>query len=52
MKAHYFGSRTKGFTLVITEGPGLGKILSETKVSGKAEARKLAKEKGAEPWNF
>ena len=35
MKAHYYGSKTKGFT-----------------VSGKAEAKKIAKEHNAQQWNF
>jgi len=50
--AHYFASRTKR-ELVLTEGPALNVgVTMTTAVSGKAEARRLAKQYGAQPWNF
>ena len=52
MFAHFFGSKAKGWTLIITKSPGLSEIVSEHKVSGKAEARRLALQFGFTPWNF
>ena len=49
MKAHYFASKTDKY-LIISEG--FQPIGVKHKVSGKAEARKLAKQHGAEPHNF
>jgi hypothetical protein len=49
MKAHYFSSKSKK-VLVISEGPS--PVGREYPVSGKAEARKIAKQHNAEPWNF
>jgi len=51
MFAHYYGSKSKGFTLRIngTAQPVGGVIFA---VSGKVEAKKLAKEHQAQPWNF
>lgn len=49
MKAHYFQSKTRK-VLIISEG--FEPVGKEIQVSGKAEARKLAKEHGAQPHNF
>ena len=51
MFAHYYGSKSKGFTLRINSDmqPVGGVVVA---VSGKAEAKKLAKEHQAQPWNF
>lgn len=49
--AHYYGSKTRGYTLRITDGPRpVGG--TEYSVSGKSEARKLADQHGATPYNF
>ena len=51
MKAHYYGSKAKGFTVRITADmrPVGGVVIT---VAGKAEAKKIAKEHNAQPWNF
>jgi hypothetical protein len=51
MKAHYYGSKTKGFTVRINEDmqPIGGLVFT---VTGKAEAKKIAKAHNATPWNF
>jgi len=49
MKAHYFQSKTRKI-LIISEG--FSPVGKEIEVSGKAEARKIAKTHGAEPHNF
>lgn len=49
MLAHYFASKKTKF-VVISDGPTPnGKRIA---VSGKVEARKIAKEHDAQPWNF
>jgi hypothetical protein len=49
--AHFYKARGGKFTLIISTGPSIvgGE---EHSVSGKAEARKLAKQLGATPHNF
>lgn len=49
LTAHYFASRTVKY-LVIAEGPR--PIGERIPVSGKVEARRIAAESGATPWNF
>ncbi len=51
MFAHYYGSKAKGYTVTITADarPIGGK---EYKVSGKREARLLAKRLNATPYNY
>lgn len=49
MKAHYFASKTNKY-VIISEGPR--PIGERINVKGKAEARKIAAAKNAEPWNF
>jgi len=49
MKAHYFAG--KGRKVVIIS-QGFSPIGQEIQVAGKAEARKVAKQHGAEPHNF
>lgn len=49
MKAHYFSSKAKK-VVIISEGFAPAGL--EFPVSGKAEARKIAKQYNAEPWNF
>lgn len=49
LTAHYFASRTEK-VLVIAEGPK--PVGERIPVSGKIEARKIAAERGARPWNF
>jgi hypothetical protein len=54
MEAHYWnGSKTRSATLdfaITTNGDRVW--ITSHKVAGKVEARKLAKEAGATPWNF
>jgi hypothetical protein len=48
--AHYFGSKSKGFFVVISDtARPVGLTIA---VSNKKEARFIAKEKNAQPWNF
>lgn len=49
LTAHYFASRAVK-VLVISEGPQ--PVGERIPVSGKLEARKIAAERGARPWNF
>jgi ribosomal protein S3 len=50
--AHYFATRTRR-ELVISDTPSLaGNAGVTVTVSGKAEARRIAREHGAQPWNF
>lgn len=51
MKAHFYGTKAKGFTVRITDSmqPFGGIVFS---VAGKADAKKIAKEHNAQPWNF
>lgn len=53
LTAHYFASRTEKY-LVIVEGPSLRGHAADVRipVAGKAEARKIAAARGAQPWNF
>ena len=55
MIAYYFQSKKIGAEIIICESPcnGLAFQNSEKiKVSGKAEAKKICKERGIQPWNF
>lgn len=49
--AHYTATKTRKFLTIVLPGQpyGAGEIIS---VSGKAEARKIAAERGAKCWNF
>ena len=47
--AHYFASK-QAKKVVIAVGPR--PVGEEYTVSGKAEARKIAKQHNAQPWNF
>ncbi len=51
MKAYYYGSKKKGFTVLITANMQLigG---TEFVVANKAQAKKIAKAHNAQPWNF
>ena len=50
-KAHYFIKPTK--VILITEGPHLNRgIIATIPVKDKREARSLAAQYNAEPWNF
>ena len=49
--AHFFKQRGGKFVLILADGPSIvGGV--EQPVSGKAEARKIAKAAGATCWNF
>lgn len=52
--AHFFSKTArKPAEVMITVGPALTSgTLFQSYVGGKAEARKLAREHGAQPWNF
>lgn len=51
--ANFFSKKGGGWTLLITEGPDIRHgLIREISVSGKREARKLAKQYGAKCWNF
>ena len=54
MEAHYTnGSKTRPATLDFAFTTNGNRVwLSSHRVSGKAEARKLAKQQNATPWNF
>jgi len=49
MTAHYFSTKTRKF-LILSET--LAPVGKEIQVSGKAEARKIAAQHNAKPWNF
>lgn len=49
MTAHYFASKKIKFVVISETLSPVGKKFS---VSGKAEARRIASEHGAEPYNF
>lgn len=51
--AHYTATRTVK-TLLITDSPCPARHAGSKQytVKGKAEARKIAQEQGAKPWNF
>jgi hypothetical protein len=49
LTAHYFASRATK-VVVIAEGPK--PVGERIEVAGKLEARKIAAERGATPWNF
>lgn len=51
--AHYFTGRGRKFVCFTLTSPALSNgVLDEINVSGKAEARKIAAERGAVCWNF
>lgn len=49
MFAHYFASKKTKFVVISETNRPEGQRIA---VSGKAEARRLAKERNAQPWNF
>jgi hypothetical protein len=54
LTAHYFGSKAKGFHLIIANGPSpsFDYRVATISVKGKVEARKVAASYNAKPWNF
>lgn len=53
MYAHFFSKTArKPAELVLTATPALGAFDTAICVSGKAEARRIAKQRGAQAWNF
>lgn len=52
MFAHFYGSKAKGYWVEITESPSPVAPISQHRVANKAEARRVAAERGAKPWNF
>jgi uncharacterized protein YdbL (DUF1318 family) len=52
MFAHFYGSKAKGYFLIINTDASIRVSGKEIKVSGKREARKIAKELNATCWNF
>lgn len=54
MYAHFFGSRARGYVLIVTSTPALSNEADRTEypVSSKGDARKLAKSLNATCWNF
>lgn len=53
MYAHYTnGSKRRPATLTITATPALSVFDETINVSDKREARRIANERGAKPWNF
>ena len=52
MFAHFYGSKARGFFLIINTDASIRVGGKEVKVSGKREARKIANELGAICWNF
>jgi hypothetical protein len=55
MCAHLYRAKGGGWELFICRGPLRHDVLHYAeiiKVSGKREARKIAAERGATPWNF
>lgn len=51
LTAHYYASR-KVRHLVIRQDAQNGEPVETLEVSGKVEARRIAAERGATPWNF
>ncbi|ALH23562.1 hypothetical protein AVV50_gp39 [Pseudomonas phage PaMx42] len=49
MFAHYFASKKTKFVVISETNRPEGQRIA---VSGKAEARRVAKERNAQPWNF
>jgi len=52
MFAHYYGSKARGYFLIISTSASISIDDKEIKVDGKIQARKIAKEMGAKCWNF
>ena len=51
--AHYYGSKIKGYYLLISLGsPNYSSLDRKIKVTGKREARQIANQLGATCWNF
>lgn len=50
MYAHYFEGNGRKFLIITDNVQGRGG--KKVSVSGKREARKVAREAGAHPWNF
>ena len=49
MFAHYFTGKGKKFVIISATMQPIG---TKIEVTGKAEAKKIAKEQNAKPWNF
>lgn len=53
MYAHYFASSTHRYLFIsASPAPTFGTAGEEIQVSGKVEARRIAKARGARCWNF
>jgi hypothetical protein len=52
MFAHFYGSKARGYFLIINTTPSISVDNKHIQVSGKREARKIANEMGAKCWNF
>lgn len=52
MYAHLYRKRGGGWELSVTPGPRLSNIIKTIPVSGRREARAIAFDLGATPWNF
>jgi uncharacterized protein YdbL (DUF1318 family) len=53
MFAHFYGSKAKGFILIINNSASIrGDLLKQISVSGKREARQIANQLNATCWNF
>ena len=52
MFAHYYGSKARGYFLIINTSASITIYDKQIKVEGKKQARKIANEMGAKCWNF
>lgn len=53
MKAHIYKTRTGKFQLILTTGPEISSgVISTQEFASKPEAKKEAKIRGAQPWNY
>ncbi len=52
MYAHFYGSKVKGYVLIITNSPSIINEGQTYPVATKRDARALAKKLGAICWNF
>jgi hypothetical protein len=52
MFAHYYGSKARGYFLIINTSASISINDKQIKVDGKKQARKIANEMGAICWNF
>ena len=51
MYANYYATKTQKVVLISTDIQGRN-VVKKVSVSGKVEGRKVAKENGAQAWNF